>query len=59
MKNNSNIYWEPNAIELLGYAKNDIVNAMEQASNLPSEFRNALHKAYSWIDLVQEHLYES
>ena len=38
-KINVDIYCNLNSIELLGYAKNNIVEVQELANNLPDEFR--------------------
>lgn len=48
---------EPNAIELLGYAKNSIVEAMEQFSDFKQEHLQSLNEAYSLLDGVQNYLF--
>lgn len=45
------------AIELLGFAKNYIVEAKESESDLPEQHRAILSIAYHLLTLVQEHLY--
>ncbi len=43
-------------IELLGYAKNNIVDVQEQ-QNLPYQVKNYLFAAYQLLTLAQEYLY--
>lgn len=50
-------WFEPNAIELLGYAKNNLVEAKEKAINMPSEYKEKLSCAYSMLHEVQEYLF--
>ena len=50
--------YEPSEIELLGYAKNEILEAMQIITCLPKELREKLHLAYILIDDVQEYLFE-
>lgn len=52
-------WFEPNTIELLGYAKNNIVEAKEKAPNLPSEYKEELSRAYSLVHKVQEYLFNN
>lgn len=44
-------------IELLGYAKNYIVDVEEQRIDLPEDVENKLLLAYQFLTLVQEYLY--
>lgn len=46
------------AIELLGYAKNHIVEA-KGMEVLPKEYQTALINAYHLLDMVQEYLFEN
>lgn len=46
-------------IELIGYAKNDIVDAQEPIPMLPTEYRRKLKQAYILLDEVQEYLYNN
>lgn len=48
---------EPCPIELLGYAKNDIVEAKRLAYTLPKEQIDQLSKAYAILDGVQEYIF--
>lgn len=50
--------YELNAIELLGYAKNNIVEAKEKSMNISQELLDKLSLAYSLLDEVQECLFE-
>lgn len=52
------IYREPNSIELIGCAKNDISKVLKPESQLPLEYFNKLSQAYALLDEVQEYLYE-
>lgn len=52
------VYREPNSIELIGYAMNDISKAKELETMLPTEYSNKLSRAYTLLDEVQEYLYE-
>lgn len=47
------------SIELLGFAKNCIVEAKEIESNLPDQYKRMLSKAYSLLATVQEYLYHN
>ena len=44
-------------IELLGYAKNYIVDVEEQRIDLPDEVQNKLLLAYQFLTIAQEYLY--
>lgn len=44
-------------IELLGYSKNNIVDAKNQTDGLPSEMKDKLSQAYVLLDEVQTYLY--
>lgn len=55
--NIEDIYTEPCPIELLGYAKNDIVEAKRLAYTLPKEQLAMLSKAYALLDGVQEYIF--
>lgn len=63
MKNNiitfhiEDIYPEPNAIELLGYAKNDIAQVLQSTYTLPPELRKKLQEAYRYLSEGQEYLF--
>lgn len=46
-------------IELIGYAKNDIVDAQELIPMLPTEYSRKLKQAYILLDEVQEYLYNN
>ena len=46
-------------IELIGYAKNDIVDAQELIPMLPMEYRRKLKQAYILLNEVQEYLYKN
>ena len=46
---------ELNSIELLGYAKNNVIEAKEKASNLPMEYKDKWNNAYSLLHEVQEY----
>lgn len=50
---------EPNAIELLGYAKNSIIEALEHSSDFKQEHMQSLNKAYSLLDKVQDYLFNN
>ena len=52
------IYCEPNLIELIGCAKNDIAKVLKLESQLSLEYFNKLSQAYALLDEVQEYLYE-
>ena len=52
------IYQEPNSIELIGYAMNDISKAKKLASQLPPDYSQKLSNAYTLLYEVQEYLYE-
>ena len=52
--------YEPHPIsdvELLGYAKNNIVEVQEMERSLPPECRVMLSQAFKMLDQVQEYLY--
>ncbi len=51
-------YYEPNTIEILGYAKNKIVDVKEKEKKLPAKYRTKLSKAYALLDEVQDYLFE-
>ena len=51
------LFPEPCPIELLGYAKNDIVEAKRLAYTLPKEQIDLLSKAYAILDGVQEYIF--
>lgn len=53
------LLFETNSIELIGYAKNNIVEAKEKEINLPTEYIEKMEKAYSLLHEVQEYLYNS
>lgn len=56
MVKTSNYDWavyELTPLELLGYAKNNIVEAKEKASYLSQEYLDKLDAAYSLVDEVQ------
>ena len=44
-------------IELLGYSKNDIIEAKKMVENLPDTIIGKLNQAFSLLDEVQEYLY--
>lgn len=48
---------EPCPIELLGYAKNDIVEVKRLVCTLPKEQLAMLSKAYALLDGVQEYIF--
>lgn len=50
-------YLSINPIELLGYAKNNIIEAQERAGILPDEYIGKLAQAYRFIHEIQEFLY--
>lgn len=52
-------YFEPNSIELLGYAKNNIAEAKEKATDIPQEYLDKLNAAFSLVNEVQEHLFDN
>lgn len=51
------MYPEPNSIELLGYAKNDVVQVLQSTYTLPPELRKKLQVAYRYLNEVQEYLF--
>lgn len=62
MSNNSNndlYFWEPNSIELLGYAKNSIIEAKDKVSNVPQKYLDKLSNAYALLTDVQEYLFNN
>lgn len=50
--------YEANAIELLGYAQNDIVEAKNKLHNAPQNYFDKLNGAYLLLQEVQEALYK-
>lgn len=50
-------WFELNAIELLGYAKNNLAEAKEKAISMPREYKEKLSCAYSMLHEVQEYLF--
>lgn len=50
--------FEANAIELLGYAQNDIVEAKNKLHNAPQDYFDKLNGAYLLLQEVQEALYK-
>lgn len=50
-------YLAVTAIELLGDAKNALVDAEAKEVDLPPDMGSKLHQAYRLIDEVQEYLY--
>lgn len=46
-------------IELIGYAKNDIIDDKNTVEKLPTEYDRKLKQAYDLLDDVQNYLYES
>lgn len=52
-------FQELNPIELLGYAKNNIVEVKDKADNLPKEYMEKLNTALLLIDNVQEYLFDN
>lgn len=44
-------------IELLGYAKNNIIESRWKIENLPCDYEMKLNKAYTLLDEVQEYLF--
>lgn len=55
--NTEELFPEPCPIELLGYAKNDIVEVKRLAYTLPKEQLTMLSKAYAILDGVQEYIF--
>lgn len=51
------LYPEPCAIELLGYAKNDIVQVKRIACPLPEDQHIKLSVAYALLQDVQEYIF--
>lgn len=49
--------FEPNVIELLGFAKNNISEAKTKMPNISSVYLDRLNKAHSLLHEVQEYLY--
>lgn len=47
------------AIELLGYAKNNIVEAKVTEDGLPEKYQLLLTSAYNILNTVQEYLYNN
>lgn len=52
-------YLEISPIELLGYAKNNIVEVEDRVLKLPQEYTDKLSQAYRLLDEVQEYLYST
>ena len=50
---------EANTIELLGYAKNNVVEILTSESELSGAQAQKLHQAYALLDEVQEYLYNN
>ncbi|MDY4231419.1 MAG: hypothetical protein SOX74_04965 [Candidatus Faecousia sp.] len=50
---------DANAIELLGYAKNNVVEILTSESELSGAQAQKLHQAYALLDEVQEYLYNN
>lgn len=48
---------EANPIELLGYAKNEIVEVSSIVHTLPQELKDKLQVAYWYLHEVQEYIY--
>lgn len=46
-------------IELIGYAKNDIIDVKNTVEILPTEYNRKLKQAYDLLDDVQNYLYEN
>ena len=62
MKNKTRITFdnfEPNAIELLVFSQNNIVEAKEKENKLPIRYKNKLSIAYMLLDEVQEFLFNN
>ena len=57
--NNDWNFWEPNSIELLGYAKNSIIEAKDKVSKVPQKYLDKLHNAYTLLTDVQEYLFNN
>lgn len=49
----------PSAIEILGYSKNQIIEAKEMVNDLPAECELKLKQAFHLIAEVQEYLFNS
>ena len=58
LNNDWNI-WEPNSIELLGYAKNSIIEAKDKVSDIPQKYLDKLSNAYALLTDVQEYLFNN
>lgn len=53
-------FWEPNSIELLGYAKNSIVETRDKVSEkVPQKYLDKLRNAYALLTDVQEYIYNN
>ncbi len=48
-----------NTIELLGFAKNNIVEVQNKEKDLPLEYAADLKQAYCLLDKIQEYLYRN
>ncbi len=48
-----------NTIELLGFAKNNIVEVQNKEKDLPLEYAADLKQAYRLLDKIQEYLYRN
>ena len=51
-------YLDVSSIELLGYAVNNISEAIEKESSIPSELKQKLEESIYMVREVQEHLYK-
>lgn len=52
-------YGELSPIVSLGYAKNNLIEAMDTNLDIPKEYQDKLHYAMKLIDEVQEYLYQN
>lgn len=50
-------YLKLTPIELLGYAKNNIIESRRKIENLPCDYEMKLKIAYDLLDEVQEYLF--
>ena len=51
-------YLDVSSIELLGYAVNNISEAIEKESSIPNELKQKLEESIYMVREVQEHLYK-
>jgi len=58
MNDSENLDYISNPIELLGYAKNNIVEVLASIKALPIGELDFLKSAYKSLDKVQEYLYK-